>query len=141
MVFLYGFCFLFCLGMASHRIDTYNHNKETDVIAYKDAKACFIIAFVVLANWGFVYFFKEKTHYSLFVSGLIALFITLKRKNICAEILSGFLSIMALLYTFFPPIWTKANQLKQPQNPCWITPARVLPYKYILHTIQLSSNS
>jgi hypothetical protein len=32
---------------------------------------------------------------------------------------------MALLYTFFPPIWTKANQLKQPQNPCWITPARV----------------
>ena len=104
MVELYGFSFLFCLGMAAHRVDTYNHNKETDMIAYKDAKACFIIAIVVLVNWGIVYFFKEKTHYSLFVSGLIALFITLKRNNICAEILSGFLSIMALLYTFFPPM-------------------------------------
>jgi uncharacterized ion transporter superfamily protein YfcC len=90
--------------MASHRNDTYNHNKETDVIAYNDAKACFIIAIVVLANWGIVYFFKEKTQYRLFVSGVIALIITFKQKNICAEFLSGFLAIMALLYTFFPPI-------------------------------------
>ena len=104
MVYLYGFCFLFCLGMAAHRVDTYNHNKETDIIAYNDAIACFIIALVVLANWGFVYFFKEKTPYTLFVSGVIALIITFKQKHICAEILGGFLSIIALLYIVFPPM-------------------------------------
>ena len=131
MVYLYGFGFLFCLGMAAHRVDTWNHNTESDEIAYKDATACLILAFVVLANWWVFIHFHEKNHFTLFISGMTALFITFWQNDVWAEFLSGCLALAALLHTIFPPFWAEKHDLNQPQNPCWITPARVLAYKYI----------
>ena len=93
MVNLYGFAFLFCLGVAVLRLEKWNPKTETDIIAFEDAKACLILAILVLVNWGIFYFFKEKTPYTFFVSGVIVLIITFKRKNICAELLSGYFSI------------------------------------------------
>ena len=99
---LYVICFIFCLGAAAHRADTWNHNTEKHQIALKDALACFILAIVVLANLGIFYIFKEKTPFTLFISGGVALFIAFKHECLWAETTSGILVIASLLYKLIP---------------------------------------
>ena len=80
---LYLICFMFCLGAAAHRVDTWNHNTEKHQIALKDALACFILAIGVLLNWGIVYFFNEKTPFLLFIFGMAALIVECCKGEIC----------------------------------------------------------
>ena len=99
---LYVICFIFCLGAAAHRIDSWNRNTETQQIANKDALACLILAIVVLANLGVFYIFNEKTPFLLFIFGMAALIVTFWRNDIWAEGVAGLLSVAALLYKIIP---------------------------------------
>ena len=102
MVYLCAYSFIVCVIIGMIRIDVFNIRPKQDKIAYNDGVACIMLSVVVLANFALFCLSMEISPFWLFVSGAIALVITFKRGNLFAEILSGLITLLSLLFAIIP---------------------------------------